>query len=96
MRERFSADAPSDTTSLVDSRDCDVGSVERVDVAPVGGSRWRLYTLSQNRVLPALYPAVHLVTPFRVALSYRLSRRTDIVIQYPVRASRDKPTTCVH
>lgn len=47
--------------------------------------------LSQNRSSDARATPPSLVTPFRVALSYHLSRRTGIT-QY--RKHRDKPTTC--
>lgn len=68
----------------------DVGDVMHVDVDP-GGSVAAYTRLSQNSSPNTRATPPFLVTPFRVALSYHLSRRTGIT-QY--RKHRDKPTTC--
>jgi len=78
------------STAEQPNRAGDVGGVMHVDV-DLGVSVAAYTRLSQNSSPNTRVTPPFLVTPFRVALSYHLSRRTGIT-QY--RKHRDKPTTC--
>lgn len=82
--------AENDFLSTAGSRGRRRRRVMHVDVDP-GGSVAAYTRLSQNSSSNTRATPPFLVTPFRVALSYHLSKRTGI-IQY--RKHRDKPTTC--